>query len=94
MSIRLAALVLASAAIAAPAAPADGKGKEKDQGKDDGRGKIMICHIPPGNPANQHTISVGAPAWNAHRRHGDHRGPCNPAAAPSPAPPDRDENKR
>lgn len=38
--------------------------------------KVTICHIPPGNPGNRHTISVGASAVAAHLRHGDHEGPC------------------
>jgi hypothetical protein len=38
--------------------------------------KITICHVPPGNPANAHTIVIGAPAWPAHSAHGDYQGPC------------------
>src|SRR5713101_3217362 len=40
--------------------------------------KVTICHSPPGNPANAHTIRVGAPAVPAHLAHGDHLGPCDP----------------
>jgi hypothetical protein len=40
--------------------------------------KVTICHFPPGNPANAHTIRVGAPAVPAHLAHGDHLGPCGP----------------
>lgn len=39
--------------------------------------KTTICHIPPGNPANAHTISVGNGAVNAHLNHGDYLGPCD-----------------
>jgi hypothetical protein len=39
-------------------------------------GQLTICHIPPGNPANRHTITVGASAWPAHQAHGDTLGPC------------------
>jgi len=39
-------------------------------------GKVTICHIPPGNPANAHTISVGASAVPAHINHGDTLGSC------------------
>jgi hypothetical protein len=43
----------------------------------DMEGKITICHVPPGNPANAHTLVVGASAWNGHRHHkGDHLGAC------------------
>ncbi|CAM3132531.1 hypothetical protein G4177_11925 [Corallococcus sp. ZKHCc1 1396] len=40
-------------------------------------GKVTVCHIPPGNPANAHTITVGAPALSAHLRHGDTLGDCD-----------------
>jgi hypothetical protein len=39
--------------------------------------KETICHAPPGNPENQHTITVGASALNGHSKHGDHFG-CRP----------------
>ena len=45
---------------------------------EDGDNKVTICHHPPGNPANAHTIIVGAAAVDAHvRNHGDTLGPCN-----------------
>src|SRR5438105_6116554 len=28
--------------------------------------KVIVCHVPPGNPANLHTISVGEAAVTAH----------------------------
>ncbi len=36
-----------------------------------GGGKVDICHIPPGNPANWHTINVSVNAVPAHEGHGD-----------------------
>ena len=40
--------------------------------------KVLICHIPPGNPDNAHTICVGAPAVRAHEEnHGDPIGACD-----------------
>src|SRR6185295_19387348 len=39
-------------------------------------GKVTICHIPPGNPGNAHTITVGASAVPAHQAHGDTLGAC------------------
>lgn len=40
-------------------------------------GKVTICHRPPGNPDNAHTITIGEPAVQAHlRNHGDTLGPC------------------
>ena len=42
---------------------------------------VMICHIPPGNPDNAHTITVSESAVPAHLAHGDTCGPCG---APHP----------
>ena len=40
--------------------------------------KVLICHIPPGNPDNAHTICVGEPAVDPHQRlHGDTLDPCD-----------------
>lgn len=39
--------------------------------------KTTICHIPPGNPANAHTICVGNAAVPAHLDHGDFVGTCS-----------------
>jgi EF hand domain-containing protein len=44
-------------------------------GENDG-GKMTICHVPPGNAAARHTISIGESAWQAHQAHGDYRGAC------------------
>jgi hypothetical protein len=39
--------------------------------------KTTICHIPPGNPANAHTLCIGNAAVPAHlENHGDHLGAC------------------
>lgn len=39
--------------------------------------KVVICHFPPGNIPNAHTIHVGAASVDAHiTQHGDHVGPC------------------
>ena len=42
-----------------------------------GSHKVTICHIPPGNPANAHTIDIGEQAVSAHLAHGDYCGPCH-----------------
>jgi hypothetical protein len=39
-------------------------------------GKAVICHYPPGNSGNRHTIEVGQSAVSAHLAHGDTLGPC------------------
>lgn len=42
-----------------------------------GQRKVTICHVPPGNPDNAHTITVGEPAAKKHvEQHGDTYGPC------------------
>ena len=38
--------------------------------------KVDVCHIPPGNPANAHTINVDVSAVPAHLAHGDYLGEC------------------
>jgi hypothetical protein len=40
--------------------------------------KVTLCHRPPGNPRNAHTITVGAAAVPAHLAHGDTLGACGP----------------
>lgn len=58
--------------------------------------KVLICHIPPGNPANAHTICVGKAATEPHvSHHGDTLGACAtepnpPPDDPPPPPPDGD----
>lgn len=41
-----------------------------------GEERVTLCHVPPGNPDNAHTITVGASAVDAHMAHGDYLGPC------------------
>lgn len=50
-----------------------------------GSGKVLVCHIPPGNPANAHTICISASGVPAHLAHGCHLGAC--AGSPPPPPP-------
>ena len=54
---------------------------DRDRDRDhsgDRDGKITICHVPPGNPSNSKTLTVGESAWSAHSGHGDYRGACRP----------------
>ena len=39
--------------------------------------RAVICHYPPGNPDNRHTLVVDASAVPAHLAHGDTLGVCN-----------------
>ena len=39
-------------------------------------GHVTLCHRPPGNPDNCHTIVVGESTVPAHIAHGDTLGPC------------------
>jgi hypothetical protein len=48
----------------------------RDYVQDGEAGTLVICHRPPGNPGNAHTIEIGASAWPAHSAHGDSKGGC------------------
>ena len=39
--------------------------------------KVKVCHLPPGNPANFHTITINDNALQAHLAHGDLPGDCS-----------------
>lgn len=68
-----------------------GDNKEKDQGKDQNQDKdkskdsespedndkVTICHIPPGNTGNPHTLVISRAALQAHLAHGDQLGFCD-----------------
>jgi hypothetical protein len=41
------------------------------------RGGVEICHVPPGNPGNEHTITIDQSAVPAHLAHGDYKGECD-----------------
>jgi hypothetical protein len=47
--------------------------------------KVTLCHIPPGNPADAQTITVGHAAVPAHLAHGDYLGECHPECASVPS---------
>ncbi len=38
--------------------------------------RVVLCHVPSGNPDNAHAITVGASAVDAHLAHGDYLGEC------------------
>jgi len=72
----LAVMVLASSVVFAKGQPAN----PGSQGQE----KVTICHIPPGNPDNKHTITVATAAVEAHLAHGDTLGECVDAPPPFP----------
>lgn len=49
-------------------------------------GKLIICHIPPGNPENKQTIEIDQSALPSHLAHGDTIGVCiyTPTQTPPP----------
>lgn len=38
--------------------------------------KVKVCHVPPGNPGNFHTITISDKALPKHLAHGDEPGTC------------------
>ncbi len=48
--------------------------------------KITICHYPPDNPENRHTIVINKSALEAHLTHGDFIGACPDEPIPTPTP--------
>ena len=54
----------------------DNSGGDEDDEEDNDNEKLEICHIPPGNPDNAHTIEVSQSAVPAHLAHGDYLGEC------------------
>ena len=50
--------------------------KSKKSKKSAPDGLVYVCHIPPGNPGNSHTLSIDAAALAAHLAHGDTEGAC------------------
>ena len=49
--------------------------QEREHGKKNKK-KTLVCHIPPGNPDNAHTIWISNKAVARHVSHGDHVGRC------------------
>ncbi len=43
------------------------------KGKKGNELKVVICHVPPGNPDNRHTISISENAVDAHMNHGHNK---------------------
>ena len=56
---------------------------EDEEDEDDDDDQVIICHCPPGNPNNCHTISVDEDKVDKHLGHGDTLGPCPDDETPS-----------
>ena len=85
--------------VGAPAVPAhlahgdtEGVCEEEEEGEeeegeeeteDDGEVKVIVCHVPPGNPENPQTIEVAESALPAHLAHGDTEGECAEETPPA-----------
>jgi hypothetical protein len=54
----------------------DEEPEEGEEGEEDAETKVVVCHVPPGNPENPVTIEVGETAVPAHLAHGDTEGAC------------------
>lgn len=53
------------------------EGEEGEEDPDgEGEAKVLVCHVPAGNPDNAHTIEVDESAVPAHLAHGDTEGEC------------------
>lgn len=56
-----------------------------------GTKKVLVCHVPPGNPANEHDICVSVRSFPAREAAGtaeglDYFGPCKGQPQPEPSP--------
>jgi len=49
----------------------------------DAEKKVSVCHIPPDNPDNAHTLSISENAVQAHLDHGDELGECSVDVPPN-----------
>lgn len=54
----------------------------EDEGDDSGVPKAVMCHVPPGNPDNAHTISIDSLDVQEHLDHGDYFGDCASVVEP------------
>lgn len=60
-----------------PTTAATNNGGGSGTGPGTGTGtSINVCHTPPGNPDNTHTISISPSALQEHLDHGDYQGTC------------------
>ena len=60
-------------------------GNGNGNGNGNNNHKVLVCHVPPGNPSNAHTVSVSVNAVPPHLSNhgGDHLGPCGSCQSPT-----------
>ncbi|MFZ2403915.1 MAG: hypothetical protein WAW41_02185 [Methylobacter sp.] len=58
-----------------PVAHSDSNKRSTSDSGNKSHQKITVCHVPPGNPANKHTIHIAYSAWAAHKEHKNNIGP-------------------
>lgn len=82
-SLWIAAGVVMLGTVPAASSLMAGKGKGNGQGNGGGdeqnNQKVVLCHVPPGNPGMARTMEVPSPAVGGHLGHGDYLGACAPA---------------
>jgi hypothetical protein len=52
-------------------------GNTSDNTSDADNEKVTVCHIPPGNASNRHSLVIARSALKAHLAHGDKEGACD-----------------
>jgi hypothetical protein len=70
-----------------PTGPTGGGGSYVQCGKN----KVYVCHVPPGNPDNEHTICIARPAVPVHIARGSYLGACSAEDADGDGTPDGDD---
>jgi hypothetical protein len=78
-------LLLVGATVGAPSCAFDDEISSDEYKLGPGTTKVDVCHIPPGDPDNAHTITIGSPAVAAHLDHGDFLGTCDGQPLPDAA---------
>jgi len=73
-TIALVAVIMGMSAFAPAWAPPGDPNGDGDEVPDV---KVTLCHVPPGNPENAHTIIVNEEDVAEHIAHGDVLGSCN-----------------
>lgn len=71
----------------------DGEDDDGDDNDGDSGVKKVICHVPPGNPDNERTISIDSLSVQDHLDHGDTEGECGASIQPVEGDEDGDDDE-